>query len=137
MTLRPKPLLKLVEVIARPFFFRTWNWKPGDDVVINASVPTEESPEALPQPCWSTKVLRFGYLAVHADRFMTNMARMVRNESALRPHWQSLADTDETLAPDTSASLPSFLTASHKVCIHGWRKERPFPILLLSVAIIS
>ena len=45
------PRLKLVEVIARPFFFRTWNWKPGDDFVINASVPTEESPEALPQPC--------------------------------------------------------------------------------------
>ena len=48
------------------------NWRPGDDVVVHAAVPTEEARKLFPNLVeHKVSASRFRYLAVHADNLMS------------------------------------------------------------------
>lgn len=58
------------------------NWRPGDDVIVHPSVPTEEARKIYPNVVeHKVSVLRFEYLVVHADRFMTGSTTSGRRRS--------------------------------------------------------
>ena len=58
------------------------NWRPGDDVVVHAGVPTEEARKLFPNLVeHKVSAPLFGYLAVHTDKLMFGSTTSGRRRS--------------------------------------------------------
>jgi hypothetical protein len=58
------------------------NWRPGDDVVVHAGVPTEEARKLFPNLVeHKVSASRFRYLVVHIDKLMSGSTTSGRRRS--------------------------------------------------------
>ena len=58
------------------------NWRPGDDVVVHAAVPTEEARKLYPNLVeHKVSATRFRYLALHIDKLMSGSTTSGRRRS--------------------------------------------------------
>jgi len=66
------PFLSALQLTDRHKVTTPANWRPGDDVVVHAAVPTEEAKKLFPNLVeHKVSASQFRYLAVHTDKLMS------------------------------------------------------------------
>jgi hypothetical protein len=75
------------------------NWRPGDDVVVHAAVPTEEARKLFPNLVeHKVSAPRLGYLAVHTDELISGSITSGRRRSLHKRKKYSLWNIDCTVS---------------------------------------